>query len=107
MGEMLRGDMNWFGTMMMYMGQADGMVSGAAHATADTMRPALQVIKAVPEVSLVSSVFFMLLQDGAKVFADCGLVVNPNSKELAEILRCQQKLAALSTFHRELLCAHT
>jgi len=83
--EMIRGDLNWFGTMMMFMGQADGMVSGAAHATADTMRPALQIIKAAPGVSMVSSVFFMLLQDGAKVFSDCGLVVNPNSEELAGI----------------------
>jgi len=83
--EMIRGDLNWFGTMMMFMGRADGMVSGAAHATADTMRPALQIIKAAPGVSMVSSVFFMLLQDGAKVFSDCGLVVNPNSEELAGI----------------------
>jgi phosphate acetyltransferase len=105
--EMLRGDMNWFGTMMMYTGQADGMVSGAAHATADTMRPALQVIKAVPEVSLVSSVFFMLLQDGAKVFSDCGLVVNPNSKELAEIAAMSAKTCrAFNISPRIAMCSY-
>jgi len=105
--EMLRGDMNWFGTMMMYMGQADGMVSGAAHATADTMRPALQVIKAVPEVSLVSSVFFMLLPDGAKVFSDCGLVVNPNSKELAEIAAMSAKTCrAFNIAPRIAMCSY-
>merc|ERR1712070_923758 len=105
--EMLRGDMNWFGTMMMYMGQADGMVSGAAHATADTMRPALQVIKAVPEVSLVSSVFFLLLQDGAKVFSDCGLVVNPNSKELAEIAAMSAKTCrAFNISPRIAMCSY-
>lgn len=81
----IRGDLNWFGTMMMYLDQADGMVSGAAHATADTMRPALQVIKTAPGVSQVSSFFFMLFPTGCQIFADCALVIDPTAKELAEI----------------------
>eukprot|EP00959_Pyramimonas_sp_CCMP1952_P167996 3510811-Pyramimonas_sp.AAC.3 len=59
--DLVRGDANYYGTMMMHAGDADGMVSGAVHTTADTMRPALQVIKTAPGISLVSSIFFMLL----------------------------------------------
>eukprot|EP00747_Dinoflagellata_sp_TGD_P068826 gnl/TRDRNA2_/TRDRNA2_155873_c1_seq4.p1 gnl/TRDRNA2_/TRDRNA2_155873_c1~~gnl/TRDRNA2_/TRDRNA2_155873_c1_seq4.p1 ORF type:complete len:400 (+),score=89.79 gnl/TRDRNA2_/TRDRNA2_155873_c1_seq4:151-1200(+) len=83
--ETLRGDQAYFGTMMMYMGKVDGMVSGAARSTADTMRPALQVIKQKKGVSQVSSVFFMLLPDGCKVFSDAGIVIDPDAKQLAEI----------------------
>jgi phosphate acetyltransferase len=83
--DMIRGDATWFGTMMMYLGQIDGMVSGAVHSTGDTMRPALQVIKAAPGVSQVSSMFFMLLPDGVKLFSDCGLIPNPTTDQLAEI----------------------
>jgi len=78
-------DSTWFGTMMMYMGKVDGMVSGAIHSTGDTMRPALQVIKAAPGVKLVSSTFFMLLPGGVKFYSDCGLVPNPTTDELADI----------------------
>lgn len=78
-------DCTWFGTMMMHMGKIDGMVSGAQHSTGDTMRPALQVIKAVPGTSLVSSTFFMLLPGGVKLYSDCGLIPNPSTDELAEI----------------------
>lgn len=56
-------DANYFGTMMMYAGDAHGMVSGACHTTADTMRPALQIIKTAPGINLVSSIFFMLLPE--------------------------------------------
>merc|ERR1712048_253079 len=81
----IKGDATWFGTMMMYMGLVDGMVSGAIHSTGDTMRPALQVIKAVPGVSQVSSMFLMLFPDGVKLYADCGLIPNPNPDQMAEI----------------------
>ncbi|EKX50351.1 hypothetical protein GUITHDRAFT_93085 [Guillardia theta CCMP2712] len=83
--DMLQGEPNWFGTMMMYLDQADGMVSGACHSTAATMRPALQVIKMAPGFSLVSSVFFMLLPGRVLVFGDCAINVDPTADELAEI----------------------
>jgi len=89
----IREDTTWFGTMLMYMGKADGMVSGAIHSTADTMRPALQVIKAAPGVSAVSSVFFMLLPDGVKLFSDCGLIPNPTTDQMAEIAMQTAKTA--------------
>merc|ERR1719473_545057 len=73
---------------MIHTGKVDGMVSGANTSTGDTMRPALQVIKAAPGVSLVSSSFFMLLPGGVKFYSDCGLVPNPTTDELADIA-CQ------------------
>ena len=78
-------DVSYFGTMMVLEGQADGMVSGAAHTTQHTIRPALQLIKTTPDVSLVSSVFFMALEDRVLVYGDCAINPNPNAKELAEI----------------------
>ncbi len=69
----------------MHMGLADGMVSGAIHSSANTIRPALQILKTAPGASVVSSVFFMLLEDGVKVFGDCAINVAPNAQELAEI----------------------
>ncbi|HDR50325.1 MAG TPA: phosphate acetyltransferase [Mariniphaga anaerophila] len=78
-------DVSYFGTMMVYKGMADGMVSGAAHTTAHTIIPALQFVKTRPGVSTVSSCFFMCLDDHVSVFADCAVVVNPNSNQLAEI----------------------
>ena len=78
-------DVSYFGTMMVYKGHADGMVSGAAHTTQHTIRPALQFIKTKPGVSVVSSVFFMCLDDRVSVFGDCAINPNPNAVQLAEI----------------------
>ncbi len=78
-------DVSYYGTMMVYKGEADGMVSGAAHTTQHTIRPALQFIKTKPEVSLVSSVFFMCLEDRVSVYGDCAINPNPTSDQLAEI----------------------
>jgi len=78
-------DVSYFGTMMVYKGLADGMVSGAAHTTLHTIRPALQFIKTKPDVSIVSSVFFMCLEDRVTVYGDCAINPNPNAEELAEI----------------------
>ena len=81
----LMSDVSYFGTMMIYKGHADGMVSGAAHTTQHTIRPALQFIKTRPGVSVVSSVFFMCLEDRVAVFGDCAINPNPTAEELAEI----------------------
>ncbi len=78
-------DVSYFGTMMVYKGMADGMVSGAAHTTAHTIIPALQFIKTKPGVKTVSSVFFMCLDDHVSVMGDCAVNVSPNADQLAEI----------------------
>jgi phosphate acetyltransferase len=78
-------DLSYFGTMMVYNGDADGMVSGAIHTTQHTIRPALQMIKTKPNFSVVSSVFFMCLSDRVLVYGDCAVNPNPNPEQLAEI----------------------
>ena len=77
--------LSYFGTMMVECGYADGMVSGAIHSTADTMRPALQVIKTREGVSIVSSVFFMCFETKVLVYGDCAINEDPNAQELADI----------------------
>jgi len=73
------------GTMMLQLGEVDGLVSGAVHTTANTIRPALQLIKTAPGVKLVSSIFFMCLPEQVLVYGDCAINIDPNADELADI----------------------
>lgn len=80
-------DVNYFGVMLVYMGYAQGMVSGAIHSTADTVRPALQIIKTKPDVSRTSGAFLMVREEDNKrfIFGDCAININPDAQTLAEI----------------------
>ncbi len=88
-------DVSYFGTMMVHTGRADGMVSGAVHTTQHTVRPAFQIIRTRPGVSVVSSVFFMCFETRVLVYGDCAVNPNPNSAELAEIAIRSAETAAM------------
>ena len=89
--EMIRNKKEYFATMMVKMGDADGMVSGACHPTADTLKPALQIIKSAPNVKTVSAFFVMSLknkdfgEDGIMLFGDCGMNSDPTAEQLSDI----------------------
>ncbi|WHY91881.1 phosphate acetyltransferase [Neobacillus cucumis] len=88
-------DENYFGTMLVYLNKANGLVSGAAHSTADTVRPALQIIKTKEGVKKTSGVFIMVRGDEKYVFADCAINIAPDSQDLAEIAIESAKTAAM------------
>ncbi|MFC4157636.1 phosphate acetyltransferase [Corynebacterium marambiense] len=87
-------DISYYGTMMIHTGRADGMVSGAAHTTAHTIKPSLQIIKTAPGVSFVSSIFLMVLQGKLWAFGDCAVMPNPTARELGEIAVVSARTAA-------------
>ncbi|MFA5073767.1 MAG: phosphate acetyltransferase [Nitrospirota bacterium] len=87
-------DASYFGTMMVYKGKADGMVSGSINTTQHTIRPSLEFVKTKPGCSLVSSVFFMCLADRVLVFGDCAVNPNPDEKQLADIAISSAETAA-------------
>lgn len=84
---------NYFGTMLVYMNKADGLVSGAVHSTADTVRPALQIVKMKQGLRKTSGVFIMVKDDKKYVFADCAINIAPDSQDLAEIAVASAKTA--------------
>jgi phosphate acetyltransferase len=88
------GDVTYFATLMVNAGDVDGMVSGAAHTTGDTIRPAFQIIKAQRGVSVISSVFIMLLPDRVLVYGDCAVNPKPDSEQLADIAISSAETAA-------------
>ncbi|MGX9293431.1 phosphate acetyltransferase [Tsukamurella paurometabola] len=87
-------DVSYFGTMMVHLGMADGMVSGAAHTTAHTIRPSFEIIKTKPGVSTVSSIFLMCLADKVLAYGDCAVVPDPSETQLADIAISSAQTAA-------------
>ncbi|WP_291476300.1 phosphate acetyltransferase [Corynebacterium sp.] len=87
-------DISYYATMMIHLGLADGMVSGAAHTTAHTIKPSFQIIKTVPEASIVSSIFLMVMDGVLWAFGDCAVNPNPTPAQLAEIAVVSAKTAA-------------
>jgi phosphate acetyltransferase len=87
-------DVSYFGTMLVHNNMVDGMVSGAAHTTAHTVRPAFEIIRTAPDISTVSSIFLMCLADRVLAYGDCAIVPDPTSEQLADIAISSAQTAA-------------